>query len=71
MNAILSRLRTLLVFMMRQPIPVDLRPEMEEMQVMVKHYYAGVDHLKNAMRSFQAARELWDKLHESTKPEEG
>lgn len=62
MDAILARLRTLLAFVTGHSVPVDLRPESESMPEMVKRYYDGVEHLKDALKAFLDAKDLWDKL---------
>lgn len=64
MNAILAKLRELLILVRDTPISVDLRPETETVQAMVRHYYQGVDHLRDALKAFLAAKELWRELHQ-------
>lgn len=68
MNAILARLRTLLAFVEKHSIPIDLRPESEEVQAMVERYYAGVEHLRSAGVAFLAAEQLWNNLHDPNDP---
>jgi len=64
MNAILAKLRELLILVRDTSISVDLRPESELVQPMIKWYYQGVDHLRDALKAFLAAKELWRQLHE-------
>lgn len=68
MNAIVARLRTLLAFIVQHTITVDLTPNMETTEAMVKAYFRGEEHLRSALREFLIAEELWDKLHEEDEP---
>lgn len=63
MNTILVKLRELLILIRDTSISIDLRPESEQIQPMVKLYYEGVDHLRDALKAFVAARQLWRELH--------
>lgn len=63
MNTILTKLRGLLTLVRNTPISVDLRPETDVVQRMVKLYYDGVNHLVAALKSFLAAKQLWVDLH--------
>lgn len=65
MNAILAKLRELLVLVRDTSISVDLRPETEEIQPMIRFYYEGVGHLRDALKAFLAAKDLWRQLHEN------
>ncbi len=64
MNTILVKLRELLILVRDTSISVDLRPESELVQPMIKLYYQGVGHLRDAHKAFLAAKELWQQLHE-------
>ncbi len=64
MNAILAKLRELLILVRDTSISVDLRPESDEIQPMIGYYYQGVGHLRDALKAFLAAKELWRQLHE-------
>lgn len=63
MNVILAKLRELLILVRDTPITLDLRPESELVQPMIKLYYDGVDHLRDALTAFLAATEIWQELH--------
>jgi len=63
MNAILAKLRELQTFVTSRTITVNLNPETETVEAMVKAYFRGINHLKEAHKAFLVAKDLWQQLH--------